>query len=418
MKPKTRKALLIAAAILCAKVYAQPVPDYKIEKLSDQVYKLYYDAGGYPVKVLALNGPDGYLIVDSGEKQSGKILVDTLHYLFQSEPRYIINSHSHIEHLGGNFAFTSKPVIIGHENLRRQLTSGTHLFDEFDERTLPQITFCDSLTLYFNGEEIKLLAFPGAHDNSDLIIMFVKANIAFVGGLCNGHHFPSIDKVTGDVLEYPEITERIISRLPANVKIIPGHGEDCSITEFKEFHKMLINTIEIIKNEIENGKTAEQMKTEDILKDYASWEISYVSRNDWIDYVYSGLTRDKKQHDTRKTIYEPVYFAYRENGISGATEKYYNLKNNLPEEYIIDQFTLIVIGYKFFINGKQDEAKAFFELAIKEFPNGVNEGLAFYLLGELTLSSGNKEKAKEYFTKALEANPPENKAAEKLEELK
>ena len=328
MKSKTLKALLIAAAILFTKVYAQPVPDYQIEKLSDQVYKLYYDAGGYPVKVIVLNGPDGYLIVDSGEKQSGKKLVDTLHYLFQSEPRYIINSHSHIEHLGGNFAFTSKPVIIGHENLRRQLTSGTHLFDEFTELTLPQITFCDSLTLHFNGEEIKLLAFPGAHDNSDLIILFVKANIAFVGGLCNGHHFPSVDEVTGDVLKYPEITERIISRLPANVKIIPGHGEDCTITEFNEFHKMLVNTIEIIKSEFIKGKTVEQMKTEDILKEYASWEISYVSRNDWIDYVYSGLTRDEKQRDTRKTIYEPVYYAYKENGISGATEKYYNLKNN------------------------------------------------------------------------------------------
>jgi glyoxylase-like metal-dependent hydrolase (beta-lactamase superfamily II) len=419
MKPIVYLFISLILAGFCSQGMAQDAPEYKIEKLRENLYELWYDTEGYPVKVIALTGPDGLLIVDAGERDAGENLLKALKNLSPDEPSYVIFSHSHIEHLGGIFAFTTMPVIIGHENLREKLRQGSYLFDEFDDHTLPQIQFTDSLTLYFNGEEIRLRAFTGAHDNSDIVVWFRKSKVVFVGGLCNGHHFPSVDGKGGDVTKYPGTVARIISYLPLDVTIIPGHGEDVTMADLKGYHRMLVSTSELVRQQLAAGKTAEDMKKEDLLKDYSSYEIVYVSKDDWIDYLVKGYSPKPagKEPLKKKNLFEPMYWALKEKGADKVQEAFLDLKSNHQEEYIFDQYQVLYIGYKLHLAGKYGDAMVFYQLALDEFPGGDYDGLVYYLKGTTCLKTGDRARAKEEFQKALGANHPEPRAEEKLRQL-
>jgi cyclase len=410
-----KSLLIIIALLLMQNLYSQDTSAYQIKKIADGIFELYYDGGGYPVKVIASVGKDGLLIVDSGEKEKGEELVSALKTFNKGMPKIIINTHSHIEHIGGNIAIGKGPTIIGHKNLRDRYINGLYIFNQVPDSVLPNVTFTDSMNIFFNGEEIKLIAFPGAHDNSDIIVWFTKSKIVCTAALCDGLHFPSIDGETGNILKYPEIVAKVISILPEDVQIIPGHADDCTMKEYREFYNMLITTSGIIQNEMDKGKTLEQLQKEDILADWKTWE-SYVDRNSWIQFWVNAI-KNPKTVSTKKKVYAPIYYMILQNGSDSAIKLYTNLKTFHSDQFEFEERTAMWIGRRLANIGRNEDAIKFLDLCIKENPNTDAEAISQYTLGNIYWNNGNKSLAGEYYKKYLKRFPNDQTVLERTNEI-
>ena len=405
--------LLLLGMIMTASINAQESPAYEVTQLNDHIYELTIDGGGYTVKVIASVGRDGILLVDAGKEEHAEALKTALARFGGEAPKIIINTHAHVEHIGGNAVFGGKPIIIGHEKVRTRMTSGSLLFDEFPDEALPDITFSDSMSLFFNGEEIKLKAFPGAHDNCDIIAWFTASKLVCVAALSNGSHFPSVDEASGDVYKYPEVVGRVIAILPEDVRIIPGHGADGTMDDYRKFHDMLVKTTAIVRAEATGGKDAATLKKEDVLKDWTSFEGSYVDKATWIDYLVTGL----QPPNPLLPIYDPMYYALKEKGVDGAIETYLDLKKNHADKYRFIEIELLIIPYKLFGDERYADAVKLSELWLKEYPNGEYAWLMHHNMGRSYMMLGDKERARQHLKKSLELNPDNPRAKEFLEEL-
>lgn len=414
MRIKLTTLIFVGLIFLVRAASAQDA-GYAVEKITDNIYKLSYQATGYVVKVIAFVGDDGILLIDTGHKPKAEALKAKLLELWQGSPKVIIISHEHIEHLGGTEIFGKSPIVIGHSSLRTVLKQGHFLFDEFTDATYPDIAFSDSLSVFFNGEEIKLISVAGGHSGSDIIVWFTKSAVACVDGLCNWPYFPSIDNKSGDVLEYPEAVKRVIDLLPSNTKIIPGHGQDCTMTEFRQFHDMLVQTRDIVKSELAKGKTVEALQKDDVLKDFKSYEGSYTSADKWIEYLVKGC--QEHTSNTLKSLYEPMYYTLKEKGIDSAIAHYNMLKLNHASEYEFKETTPAVIGYLLFEQGRYPEAIRFFQLSLNEYPKGVYANLSYDYLGQSFEKTNDFAQALMSYKKLLELTPEDTATARKVKEL-
>lgn len=410
------KTLLMVAIVLWIQnLCSQERPVYQITKLVNGIYELVADGGGYPVKVIASVGDDGVLIVDSGELEHGDALVDALKTFNKGLPKIIVNTHSHIEHLGGNIAIGKGPIIVGHKNLRDRYINGLYVFNGIPEGALPSITLTDSLNLFFNGEEIRLIAFTGAHDNSDIIVWFTHSKIVCTGALCNNHHFPSVDGEMGDILKYPETAAKVISILPEDVRVVPGHSDDCTIKEYREFYDMLVQTSGIIRTELAKGKDLGELQEEDILARWKTWE-SYVDRNDWIQYWVKAI-QNPKIVSTKRKVYAPIYHAILQSGVDSAMTLYHELKTVHPDQYEFEERTAMWIGRRLAYIGRDDDAIKFLNLCIVENPHTDAAAISQYSLGNVYWNSGVKKLAKEPYKKYLERFPRDETVLDRIKEI-
>jgi cyclase len=413
---KTVKTFLIIGLILLIQnIFSQEKPAYKITKLVDGIYELSVDGGGYPLKVIVSVGDDGLLIVDSGDRSHGEALVDALNTFNKGMPKIIINTHSHNEHIAGNIAIGRGPVIIGHKNLRDRYIDGLYVFNGIPEYALPNVTFTDTLSLFFNGEEIRLIAFTGAHDNSDIIVWFTKSKIVCTAALCNNHHFPSVDGELGDILKYPETVARVISVLPEDVLLVPGHSDDCTLKEYREFLDMLIKTSGIIRTEMAKGKSLAEIQDEDVLTEWQNWE-SYTDRSDWIQYWVRAIENPKKVSSKRK-VYTPIYHTILQSGADSAISLYNNLKTMHSDQFEFEERTAMWIGRRLAYIDRNDDAVKFLNLCIKEYPDHEAAFISHYTLGNIYWKTGNKKSAKEQYGKYLERFPNDKAILERIKEI-
>ena len=191
--------LLVLATSIAAAAADDGSPEVKVTRLGETLYELTTDQGAYTTNSLVSVGDDGLLIVDTQSRKDGVAFRKAIEAFGKGSPSIIINTHRHSEHVGGNELFGEAPVVIAHALVRGKLRSGSYLFDEYPDAALPDISFTDSLSVYFNGEEIRLIAMPGSHDDNEIIVHFTKSKVVHLSSLANGVNFPSVYS-DGDVL--------------------------------------------------------------------------------------------------------------------------------------------------------------------------------------------------------------------------
>ena len=410
----TRSLLILAIGLLAiaATGFAQEDELMDVTQLADHIYKLSYDGGGYTVKVIASIGDDGILLVDAGQKQAAEKMKATLKSLRNETPKIIVSTHDHVEHIEGNAIFKGEPLIIGHTLLPKRLKSGIHLFDEFPEEALPDLTFDDEIRLNFNGEEVRLIACTGAHTDNDIIVWFTGSNVVCVGAICNGADFPSVDR-SGNVLKYADVASRVIDMLPEDTRIIPGHGRDCTMSEFRAFRDMLVETTDIVRIAVKQGKDLKTIQEEKLLKDYEKWGGSYTSVDQWTKYLVEALTGV----EDKPSPYEPMYYAIADKGASAAVDYYFELSGGGHDEFQYQNTDLVFIAYKLFKGDRVAESIPFFERSLKEYPEGQYTELSYTYLGRAYNAGGDVSSALKNYKKALEINPDNAHAAEMVTKL-
>jgi cyclase len=301
----------MGVALVCGRaVLAQEQPDYskvqiKSTKISGNIYMLEGEGGNIAASV----GEDGIVIVDDEFAPLAEKIQAALKNLgITDKPvRFVINTHFHFDHTGGNTPFgTAGSTIIAQDNVRKRLVSGGSAGNggsvklEYKPETkaaLPIITFEHDVTVHLNGEDIRALHFPAGHTDGDAIIFFPKNNVVHMGDDFVRYGFPFIDVASGGSAQgMIDALEKATAQLPADVKVIPGHGALSNLDDVREFTKMLRETSAVVQKALDAHKTLEQMKQEKILEPWREkWapEKAFVNADAFIETLYNSLTGHK-----------------------------------------------------------------------------------------------------------------------------
>ena len=209
-------------------------------------------------------GEDGILLIDDQYAPLTEKIIEVISN-FSSEPiRFIINTHMHPDHTGGNENFGKRgALIVGHENVRSQMKVAGY------DQTPPFVTFSKDVNFHINDENIHVFKVPNAHTNNDSFIKFTNANVIHTGDVFRSESYPYIDANNGgSFLGTIEVYELLISLCDENTKIIPGHGKQTTV----ETVKLAIEMLQEIKSRIElmimEGKDLDEILRSDISVDY------------------------------------------------------------------------------------------------------------------------------------------------------
>jgi len=301
----TRKMWFAAALLLAPGIaLAQQPPDFskveiKVSKVSGNIYML-QGAGG---NIAASLGEDGILIVDTEYSPlADKIQAALKGIGITDKPvRFVIDTHYHSDHSDGNAAWGARgATIISNENLRKRLEDGSAIGNgpggainlkqpAQPKAALPIITFDDGITLHLNGEEIRVMHFAAAHTDGDAVIYFSKNDVVHMGDEFVRYGFPFVDvNAGGSVQGMIAACEKVAATVPADAKVIPGHGEIASMDDLREYTKMMKDTLAVVQKAMANHETLDQMKSEKILAPWQRYSGAFVSADAWIETIYNS----------------------------------------------------------------------------------------------------------------------------------
>ena len=264
----------------------------KATHVAGKVHMLEGRGGNIGVSV----GQDGVLIVDDQFAPLVDKIRTALRVLGKGKPRFILNTHYHADHVGGNEAFGRDGTILAHSNVRKRLSTRQDFYgrsvEPLPKVALPIITFDESLSIHFNGEEIRAIHYPNSHTDGDIVIFFTKSNVVHMGDLFFSGMFPFVDlDHGGDVEGLTESVGKILAELPKGAKIIPGHGPLSTTDDLKTYHRMLVETTRIVRERLKAGKTLEQIKADGLPDPWKSWGSGFISTDKWLESIVKSLSK-------------------------------------------------------------------------------------------------------------------------------
>jgi cyclase len=276
-----------------------------VEPVQRNIYLLAEAGGNITVQV----GADGVLVVDSGNEQSAQEVVAEIRKLSPRRIRYIINTHVHPDHVGGNAAIANligtvpgeALKIVGHANVLNRLTAPVPGQPRLPEEGLPYDEFATATKpWHFNGEAIIAYHEPNAHTDGDSIVMFRGSDVISTGDIFTPGGYPFIDldrggSVQGEISALNHVLELAV---PAKTQeggtyIVPGHGRICDQADVVEYRDMVVIVRDRIRDLIMKGSTLEQVKAARPTRDYDTEYVSnnsFVTAERFIESVYRSLT--------------------------------------------------------------------------------------------------------------------------------
>jgi len=276
--------------------------EIKVSKVSGNIYLL-EGAGG---NIAASVGEDGIVIVDDQFAPLAEKIQAALKGLgITNKPvRFVINTHYHGDHTGGNEPFANAgSTVIAHENVRKRLETGGFAGNggsiKLEQKpaakaALPVITFEHDVTVHLNGEDIRAMHFPAGHTDSDSVIFFPKNNVVHMGDDFVRYGFPFIDVAGGGSVQgMIEAMEKTTAQLPADVKVIPGHGALSNLDDVRAYTKMLKETSAVVQKALDEHKTLDQMKQEKVLAPWEKFSGQFINTDAFIETLYNSLTNHK-----------------------------------------------------------------------------------------------------------------------------
>ncbi len=289
---------ILAAALVAFSAAAQQdfsKVEIKTFNVSGSVYML--EGSGGNIGVCA--GEDGIAIIDDQFAPLIPKIKDALRAISDKPLKFVLNTHFHGEHTGGNAPLGSEATIIAHENVRLRLqqggTLGTSDIKPATKAALPVITFDGRTSVYLNGEEMRAIHFPHAHTDGDSVIFFTKANVVHMGDNFVTYGFPFVDvKSGGTIRGMIEGVEKVLSMTTADTKFIPGHGPVSTRTDVRKFVDMLKSTRQLVADAIRQGKSVAQMQKEHLLAEFEELGKGFIKTDAWIETLYADVKTASK----------------------------------------------------------------------------------------------------------------------------
>jgi glyoxylase-like metal-dependent hydrolase (beta-lactamase superfamily II) len=295
-------ALALVAFALLTSQAASPAQDFstvqiKATKVAGNIYMLEGSGGNIGVSV----GDDGIVIVDDQFAPLAPKIKAALKEITDKPLKFILNTHFHGDHTGGNSQFGNEATIVAHENVRKRLQDAGNA-GPAPKEALPVVTFNDRATVHLNGEDIRAIHFPNGHTDGDSIIFFTKSKVVHMGDDFVTYGFPFIDVKSGGSLSGMIAgLEKVLALIPQDAKIIPGHGPISEPADVRKFVDMLKDTRALVAKASAEGKSAEQIKSEHVLSKYEDLGKGFIKTDAWIDLALA----DVQQHPASASGYQP-----------------------------------------------------------------------------------------------------------------
>lgn len=275
--------------------------EYRNEKLTDNLLVLFGGGGN----IALLTGPDGALVVDSDVPDLSPKLRAALNLLSDKPARFLVNTHFHFDHAGGNPSLGRMGmVIIAHDNVRKRLMTrqtinlGQDLvFEPTPAEGLPVVTFADGLSLHVNGEEIAVHHVANGHTDTDAFVYFEKANVLHTGDLMMSVGYPFIDAGNGGSVDgLIAAHERMLALCNDQTRVIPGHGQVVAKADLRAYHDMLVTVRKRVADLVRKGRTQQQVQAAAPSKEFDErWGKGFIKPEVFIDRLFIDLSRALKK---------------------------------------------------------------------------------------------------------------------------
>ena len=298
---KLKQIFTLGALSLFTSIFVMAQQDFskvemKATKVAGNVSMLEGSGGNIGVSA----GPDGVLIVDDQFKPLAEKIRVALKAINPGPLRFVLNTHWHGDHTGSNEVFGAEALIIAQDNVRKRLMMDSERNGRVTKAAppvaWPVITFSQSVSLHFNGEEIRVIHFPRGHTDGDSVIYFTGSKVAHLGDDFFAGRFPFVDLNSGGSVQgLIQNIAALIALLPADVKIIPGHGPLSTHDQLKEYHQTIKDTTEIVRAQMKAGKTLDQIKAAGLPEKYKEWGSGFINTASWLETIFNSLSEDMKQ---------------------------------------------------------------------------------------------------------------------------
>ncbi|PYS40814.1 MAG: MBL fold metallo-hydrolase [Acidobacteria bacterium] len=290
---KLRLFLLAGVLLMAASVIAQNAQDFskveiKTTKLTDKFYTLEGQGG----TIGALVGPDGVFLVDTQFAPLTEKIVAAVKKISSSPIKFVVNTHVHGDHTGGNENFGKMgAVIFSRDQLRARLARPTGNAQPAPAAALPVVTYDGPVTIHMNGEDVQLIPIRSAHTDGDTLVRFPGLDVLMTGDYYRSVGYPNIDRANGGTLNgMLEGLGRTIGLAGPNTKIIPGHGPTVDRAAVTAHRDMILGVRDRVAGMVKQGKTAQEIIAAKPTADYDSKiEQAAMTSERFINQLYAEL---------------------------------------------------------------------------------------------------------------------------------
>ncbi len=261
-------ALLLAGLALGAAAQGTDFSKVEIQtqKLNDSTYMLVGAGGNIGLSV----GEDAVFVIDDQFAPLAPKIKAAVARITAKPVQFLLNTHFHFDHTGGNEAFGKDgALIVAHDNVRRRMSSAqlislvgdTSRQEASPKAALPVVTVANEISFHINGEEVHAFHVPRAHTDGDLIVHFRKGDIVHMGDVYFNGFYPFIDTSSGGTADgVIAAADRVLALSGDKTKIIPGHGPLAGKADLQAYRDLLATVTQRIKNLRRDGRSDEQIR--------------------------------------------------------------------------------------------------------------------------------------------------------------
>lgn len=264
-------------------------------KVTDTIYMLQGRGGNIGVSV----GDDGVFMVDDQFAPLTERITAAIDKLSDSPIRFVINTHWHGDHTGGNENLGNQGVtIVAHDNVHKRMSTD-QVIEAFNntvkaspDAALPTITFNSRMTFHFNNDEIRIMHFPHSHTDGDSVLYFVNDNVVHAGDLFFNGSYPFIDTSSGGSFSgLIRSIEKLVTLVNDDTRIIPGHGPLATKQDLLVYLDMLKDVEGRLTGFLNEKKTLSAVELADPLKDYNDkWGQGFMKPEVWLRIIYTNMS--------------------------------------------------------------------------------------------------------------------------------
>ncbi len=230
-------------------------------------------------------GDDGLLLIDAKFANLAEPMRAALAGLGEGDPAFLLNTHYHPDHTGGNAVFGAVTAILAHHNVRARLMAG----EDPPPEALPVLTFEEGVSLHFNGEEIEVVHFPAAHTDGDAVVFFTGSDAVHMGDIMFHGLFPFVDiDAGGSVDGVIAAVEAVLARTGPETRVIPGHGDLAAPDDLRTYLRMIRETRAAVEDGMVAGKTLEELQAAGVAQEWSGWSWGFISAERWIATLHRG----------------------------------------------------------------------------------------------------------------------------------